>query len=141
LTRLLICILLSMPGTANDPQPSHALSDVHRIYVDSMGQDDEAVRFRSSLKQELTHAGFTIEADSAKANAVLSGTLSVRVLAGYSRAFADVALRASDGATIWQGRFGPRFMRGRRGDDDIKNRAGDIADKLLKDYKQSVAHR
>jgi hypothetical protein len=138
---LLICILIAMPGTANDSQPVHALSDVHLIYVDSMGHDDEAVRFRSLLKQELTHAGFTIEDNSAKADSVLGGTLSVRVVAGYSRAFADVALRASDGATIWQGRFGPRFLRGRKSGDDTKNCAGDLADKLLKDFKQSTSHR
>jgi hypothetical protein len=138
---LLMGMLLAMPGTANDSQPAHALSDVHHIYVDSMGQGDEAVRFRSLLKQELTHAGFTVEEDSAKADAVLSGTLSVRVVAGYSRAFADVALRATDGPTIWQGGFGPRFIRGRQGNDDIKNRAGDIADELVKDRKQSTAQR
>jgi hypothetical protein len=139
MTGLLICMLLAMPGTANDSQPAHALSDVHHIYVDSMGQGDEAVRFRSLLKQELAHAGFTIEDDSAKADAVLSGTLSVRVIAGYSKAFADLAMRAPDGATIWQGRFGPRFWRGRRGNDDVKNRASDIADKLLKDSKLATA--
>jgi hypothetical protein len=138
---LLMGMFLAMPGTANDSQPAHALSDVHHIYVDSMGQGDEAVRFRSLLKQELTHAGFTVEEDSAKADAVLSGTLAVRVVAGYSRAFADVALRATDGATIWQGGFGPRFIRGRQENDDIKNRAGDIADKLVKDRKQSIAQR
>jgi hypothetical protein len=134
-------MLLAMPGTSNDSQTAHALSNVHRIYLDSMGHDDEAVRFRSLLKQELTHAGFTVEDDSAKADSVLSGTLSVRVVAGYSRAFADVALRASDGATIWRGAFGPRFLRGRKSGDDTKNCAGDIADKLLKDFKQSTAHR
>jgi hypothetical protein len=141
MTNLLVGILLAMPGTANDLPPAHALSDVHRIYVDSMGHDDEAVRFRGLLKQDLTHAGFAIEDDSAKADAVLSGTLSVRVEAGYSWAYADVALRASDGATIWQGSFRPKFFHGRQGDDKTKNCAGDIADKLLKDFKQSTAHR
>jgi hypothetical protein len=141
MTSLIVCILLATPSAANDSQQTHALSDIHRIYVDSLGHDDEAVRFRSLLKQELTLAGFTIEDDSAKADAVLSGTLSVRVIDGYSRAFADVALRTSDGATIWQGRFGPRFLRGRKSGDDTKNCAGDIADKLLKDFKQSTAHR
>jgi hypothetical protein len=141
MTSLFICFLLAMPATVNDAQPAHALSDVHHIYIDSMGKDDEAVRFRSLLKQELTHAGFTVEDDSAKADAVMRGTLSVRVLAGYSRAYADVALRASDGGTIWQGDFGPTFLRGRKGDDEVKNCAGNIADKLLKDLKQSTAHR
>jgi hypothetical protein len=45
MTSLLVCILLAMPGAANDSQPAHALSDVHRICVDSMGHDDEAVPF------------------------------------------------------------------------------------------------
>jgi hypothetical protein len=141
MTSLLVCILLAMPGTPNDSQTAHALFDVHRIYVDFLGHDDEAVRFRSLLKQELTRAGFTIEDDSAKADAVLGGTLSVRVIDGYSRAFADVALRASDGVTIWRGAFGPRFLRGRKSGDDTKNCAGDLADKLLKDFKQSTVHR
>src|ERR1700687_3524254 len=141
MTSLLICILLAVPATAKDSQPAHALSDVHHIYIDSMGKDDEAVRFRTLLKQELSHAGFTIEDDAAKADAGMSGTLSVRVLAGYARAYADVALRASDGGTIWQGDFGPTFLRGRKGDDEVKNCAGNIADKLLRDLKQSTAHR
>jgi hypothetical protein len=36
MTSVLIRILLAMPGTANDLPPAHALSDVHRIYVDSI---------------------------------------------------------------------------------------------------------
>jgi hypothetical protein len=138
---LLIGILLVIPGVSSNSQAAHPLSDVHRIYVGSMGQDDEAVRFRGLLKQELTQLGFTIEDDSAKADAVLSGTLSVRVLAGYSRAYADVVLQASDGATIWQGSFDATFLRGRKGNDDVKNCSGNIADKLLKDFQQSTAHR
>jgi hypothetical protein len=108
-----------------------------------MGHDDEAVRFHSMLKQELIHAGLTLEEDPAKADAVLSGTLSIRVLDGYSLAFCDVTLRAFDGATLWQSAFGPKFRRfwhGLRSRDDVKNRAGDITDKHLKDYKQSTTH-
>jgi hypothetical protein len=138
---LLMCVFPAMAGTANDSQPAHALSDVHHIYVESMGHDDEAVRFLGLLKQELIHQGLTIEDDSAKADAVLSGTLSVRVIDGYSRGFADVVLRATDGATIWQGSFGPRFLRGRKAGDDIKNVAGNLVDRLVKDRKQSTAHR
>jgi hypothetical protein len=52
-----------------------------------------------------------------------------------------VSLRASDNATVWQGGFGPRFWRGRKSSDDTKNCAGDIADKLLKDFKQSTARK
>jgi len=76
-------MLLTMPAKSNDSHSVRTLSDVHSVYVDSMGHDDEAVRFHSILKKELTHAGFTIEDDSAKADAVLSGTISIRVLAGY----------------------------------------------------------
>lgn len=141
MTYFLMSIFLAITGLVSPSQPAHSLSDVHRIYVDSMGHDDEAARFRTLLKQELTHAGFTVEDDSAKADAALSGAFSVRVLAGYSKAYADLALRASDGTTIWAGKFGPRgFFRGHKGPDDIKNRASDIADKLLKDLKQSSAH-
>lgn len=137
---LFICMLLAMPAAANNPAPAHALSEVHHIYVDSMGHDDEAVRFRGLLKQELTRAGFTIEDDSAKADAVLSGTISIRVLAGYSRAFSDVTLRASDGAALWQDASRPRFWHGHQSGDDVKDRATDIADKLLKDSKQPTTH-
>ena len=96
-------------GASKSVQSAHTLTEVHHIYVDSIGHDDEAVRFRSLLNQEPTPASFIIEDDSAEADAVLSGTFSVRVLAGCSRAYADVAARASDGATIWQSDFGPRF--------------------------------
>lgn len=137
-------MLLTLPAKTNDSHLVRTLSDVHSIYVGSMGHDDEAVRFHRMLKQELTHAGFAIEEDPAKADAVLSGTLSIRVLDGYSRAFCDVTLRAFDGATLWQSAFGPRFRRfwhGNRSRDDVKNRAGDITDKLLKDLKQSTVHQ
>jgi hypothetical protein len=141
MTPLLLGILLAIQGAATGSQAARPLSEVHSIYVASMGHDDEAVGFRGSLKQELAHAGFALEDDSAKADALLSGTFSVRVEAGYTRAHADVAPRAPGGAMIWQGSFGQRFLPGRRGDADVKNRAGDIADKLRKDFKQSSAHR
>jgi len=47
MTPLVLGILLAIPGAATDSQTAHQLSDVHRIYVDSMGHDDEAVRFRA----------------------------------------------------------------------------------------------
>jgi hypothetical protein len=141
MTPSLLGILLAIHCAATGSQAARPLSEVHSIYVGSMEHDDEAVGFRGLLKQELAHAGFTIEDDSAKADALPSGPFSVRVEAGYTRACADVALRAPDGAMICQGGFYQRFLRGRRGDDDVKNGAGDIADKLLKDFKQSRAHR
>ena len=137
---LFICMLLTMPAKANDSPPVHSLSEVHHMYVDSMGHDDEAARFRGLVKQELTRAGFTIEDNSAKADAILSGTISIRVLAGYSRAFSDVTLRASDGAALWQSAFRPRFWHGKQSGDDVKDRATDIAAKFLQDFKQSTPH-
>jgi len=44
MTPLLLGILLAIPVAANDSQAAHALSEVHHIYVGSMGQDDEAKR-------------------------------------------------------------------------------------------------
>jgi hypothetical protein len=130
-----------MQGAAFRSQTAHSLSEIHRIYVDSMGAcDDEAVRFRGLLKQELTHAGFAIEDDSA------SRCVAKRQFLGTSGGWTLPGLRGcdaatTDGATICQGGLGPRFWRGRRSGDDTKNCAGDIADKLLKDAKQSGAHR
>jgi hypothetical protein len=45
-------------------------------------------------------------------------------------------VRTPDGATIWQGDFGPRFTRGRQR-DDVKNRARDIADNFF-ERRQTV---
>lgn len=60
-------------------QDQSALNAVRKIHVGSMGETDEAERFRLLFEDELSRKGFTVVDVAEKADAVLTGVLSVRV--------------------------------------------------------------
>jgi hypothetical protein len=99
-----------------------------------MGQSDEAERFRILLGDELTKVGFTVVDNESKADAVLSGVLTVRVYAEQSRARATVSLTSSDDVRLRGKDFEPRVHFG--GGDTVKLRAEDVAKDLWKEPKQ-----
>lgn len=124
-------IVLALPLVAYDA-PKPALAGVEKIYVGSMGQADEAERFRLLLEQELNRVGFRVVGRAEDADAILSGVLTVRVYADTSRARATVVLKSPDGEVLWSGDFEPRFSF-RAPSDTVKFRAQNIAKKLQKD--------
>jgi len=71
-------------------QAEARLHEVHSIYVGNMGADDEANRFRLLLEEQVAKKGFVIVDSPDKADAVLSGALSVRVHRNNSTARAYV---------------------------------------------------
>ena len=114
-----------------------ALAAVHRIYVDSMGHDEEAVRFRDLLRKDLAAAGFFVVDDPRHTDATLSGFVSIRVRHGYAKAYSTVTLTTADGRLIWGGDFGPAFRQS-LSSDTVMLRSKDIAMRLKEDRETAV---
>lgn len=126
-----VCLLLAVAATgAAKTQAVASLAGIRSIYVEPMGQDHEAVRFRKLLSDELTKAGFTIVADADDgADAVLSSMLSTPVVDGHSRAYAEVELTRRNGPRVWGGDF-PSRRRWPSGQDYVKKLAEEVAGAL-----------
>jgi hypothetical protein len=100
-----------------------------------MGQSDEAERFRLLLDNELNNVGFLTTEDSATADGVLTGVLSVRAETDGWRARVTVLLKTPDGQRLWGRDFEPHLKLGIK--DSVKLRAEDVAKALQKDVKKS----
>jgi hypothetical protein len=127
----LLLLLLAIPQFGQVP----SLASVKKIKIGSMGQSDEAERFRLLLDNELNKVGFITTEDSASADAVLTGVLSVRVEADESRARVTVLLKTPDGQRLWGKDFEPHLKLGAK--DTVKLRAEDVAKALQKDARKS----
>jgi hypothetical protein len=124
-----LALLTAVGASAQD------LRSTQKIYVGEMGQSDEAARFRILLGDELTKAGFTVVDSVSKADATLSGIMTVRVYDDSSIARATVSLTSSDGVRLWGKDFEPRAHFG-RGSDTVRFRAQDIAKNLRKEHNK-----
>jgi hypothetical protein len=130
---VLLLVFTLAPAGATTLQNSK-LATVKRIYVDSMGQTDAAVRFRQLLRDDLGKAGFEVAATPATADASLGGVLSTRkVLRRRIHAYATVALTTADGGQIWGGYFREPIFRLTLSNDAVAVRARDIVKKLKAD--------
>ena len=132
---LLVTCLFPVMVQAQSTKSLKSLTEVRKIYVGSMGQTDEAARFRILLQGELTKEGFAVVENQADADATLSGVLTVRVYSDESLARATLSLD-SNGANLWTADFEPHAHFGRTS-DTVKLRAEDVAKKLRKDCKLS----
>lgn len=115
------------------------LKTVKRVHVGSMGQSDEAARFRLILEAQLLKVGFEPQGTPESADATLTGVLIVRVFADGSTARATVVLKDKDGVRLWGGDFQPKMSLAslKRGyiwqkQDAVDYRAEDIARGLRK---------
>jgi len=114
------------------------LSVVQKIYVGDMGSADEADRFRLLLEEALSKKGFTIVDREDRADAILSGALSVRVFDDKSEARAFVRLTTHNGESIWAKDFGNKlFFNPFHRAEPVKRRAEDVANRLREDWKRS----
>lgn len=114
------------------------LSLVQKIYVGDMGSADEADRFRLLLEEALSKKGFTIVDREDRADAILSGALSVRVFDDKSEARAFVRLTTAGGESIWARDFGNKiFFNPFHRAEPVKRRAEDVAKRLREDWKRS----
>lgn len=128
----LVCLLLVITCFA---QVNESLSSIKKIYVGSMGQSDEAERFKLLLTDELGKEGFTTTDDSKMADAVLTGVLSVRVYSDQSLARVTTVLKTPDGVRLWGKDFEPHASFTRS--DTVKLRAHDVAKTLRKDIAKA----
>jgi hypothetical protein len=108
---------------------------VKTIKIGSMGQSDEAERFRLLLDEELGKAGFSTTEDDTAADAILTGALSVRVYNNTSKARVSVQLKTPSGKRLWGKDFEPHFNI--RGTETVRLRAQDIAKALAKEAKKT----
>jgi hypothetical protein len=106
------------------------LGTVSAIHIGSMGQSDDAERFRMLLEEELNKVHFRVTSDAGRADASLTGALSVRVYADSSVARATVVLKGAQEAALWRGDFQPRRTCSRK--DTVRLRAEDVAKELRK---------
>lgn len=111
---------------------------VQKIYVGEMGKADEAQRFRLLLKEQLSKKGFTVVESAERADAILSGALSVRVLDDNSEARVYVTLDTPGGERLWARDFGNKFLTNPfNRKEPTKRRAEDVANGLRKDWEKS----
>jgi hypothetical protein len=115
-----------------------SLASVKRIQVGSMGQSDEAERFRLLLADELGKVGFATTDDAKTADAVLTGALSVRVYAEESRARVTVVLKTPGGLRMWGKDFQPNLDFHWRTSDTVKRCAQVVAKTLRKDVEKAA---
>lgn len=125
---LILCIIALF--AACTAVAATSIAPMQKIYVASMGQSDEAERFRMLLGNELSKRGFTVVDSVERADAILSGVLTVRVHADDSVARATIVLKSKEGDLIWGRDMGPHFGWG--SSEPVKRRAEDIAKELRK---------
>ena len=119
-------------------QTEPRLHDVHNIYVGNMGVNDEADRFRLLLEEQVAKKGFVIVDSPDKADAILTGALSVRVHRNNSTARAYVTLHTSKGQKLWGRDFGSKLSNWFSLDEPVKLRAQDVANGLRQDWDKSA---
>jgi hypothetical protein len=125
---LLLTLLLAVPVIAQD------LHKVNKIFIGDMGTSDEAERFKMLLDDSLSKKGFTVVDKEEKADAVMTGVLSVRDHAKSSEARVTIFLKDKDGNKLWSMNFGSHRTWLRK--DPVEARADDVASKLRDDWKK-----
>ena len=116
------------------------LHEVHSIYVGNMGDDDEAGRFRLLLEEQVTRKGFAVVDSPEKADAILTGALSVRVHRNSSTARVYVTLHTPKGHRLWGRDFGSKMTNIFSLSEPVKLRAQDVANGLKQDWDKSAKH-
>jgi hypothetical protein len=114
-----------------------SLKQVKIVKIGSMGQSDEAERFRLLLDDELNKAGFITTEKDKDADAILTGALSVRTNAdARARVRVTVVLKTADARRLGGKDFEPRYNLA-LGRDPVKIRAEDVAKTLRKDVNNA----
>lgn len=111
---------------------------VQKIYVGDMGTLDTAERFRLLLEEQLARRGFQIVAREDRADAVLSGVLSLPVIEDEGKARITLQLKSLDGDLLWSGNFGPKLSSYFRLKDPLQLRAEDVANRLRSDSDKAA---
>jgi hypothetical protein len=114
------------------------LDEVHTIYIGNMGDADEADRFRLLLEEQVARKGFAVVDSAEKADAILTGALSVRVHRNSSTARVYVTLHTPKGQRLWGRDFGSKISNLFSLTEPVKQRAQDVANGLKQDWEKSA---
>ncbi|MDQ3818391.1 MAG: hypothetical protein M3362_12050 [Acidobacteriota bacterium] len=144
----ILCLLPSGVLANPDQQPNQtSLHKVQKIYLEELGTTQEAARFHLLLEEKLTERGFTVVDKPEKADATLSGALSVSpagIYGGTSDIGVTVQLKTPSGERLWSGNFAGQTYLGviaslkRKDQDVVEYRAHDLAKKLRADWEKSA---
>ena len=148
---LLLVVSLAAAGAAAETYAQTQTPTLHlvsKIYIGELGSSDEAARFRLLLEDKLSRRGFTVVDKPEKADAVLSGALSVSaagVHGGMSDVGVTVRLVSISGERLWSinlpkpATFGAFFkIRGMKGKEPVEYRAEELAKELREDWEKSA---
>ena len=94
-----IALIAIASGLAQYRWPN--MTTVQKVYVDKLGNNDDAERFRFQLGIELGNAGFTTWPDADGADGVVKGTFSYRNFSDKSGAAANLRIMSQDNKEIW----------------------------------------
>lgn len=114
------------------------LDKVKAIYVGNMGDADEADRFRLLLEEQIARRGFAVVDSPEKADAILSGALSVRIHRNSSTARVYATLQTPAGQRLWGRDFGSKISNLFSLTEPVKLRAQDVANGLKQDWDKSA---
>ena len=77
------------------------MTTVQKVYVDKLGNNDDAERFRFLLATELSHQGFTPWDGVDGADGIIKGTFSYKNFGDKSGAAANLRIMSQDNKEIW----------------------------------------
>ncbi len=86
-------------GLAQNRPPN--LTTVQRLWVDKLGNNEDAERFRYQLAVELGHQGFTAADQAEGADGIIKGTFSFRNFTERSGAAANLRIVSPDDKEMW----------------------------------------
>ncbi len=112
-----------------------SLSNVQRIYIDKLGNNDDAERFRSVGARELEHAGFSTASSPEDADAILKGTFTFANWGEKSGGQLNFRLVSRDDKEIWAGSVADKIKPGR---DSMQWVAQEFAKQLKKRKEQAI---
>lgn len=146
---LFLGLWLIPSSTLANPYPQTkqtSLHQVQKLYLEEVGTSAEAARFRLLLEDKLSEKGFTIVDKPEKADAILSGALSVSpagLYGGTSDVGVTVQLKSPAGERLWSGNFAGQVITlgvisSLKFKDIVEYRAKELAKKLRGDWEKSA---
>jgi hypothetical protein len=112
-----------------------SLANVQRIYIDKLGNNDDAERFRSVGARELEHVGFNTASGPDDADAILKGTFTFANWGEKSGGQLNFRLVSRDDKEIWAGSIADKIKPGR---DSMLWVAQEFAKQLKKRKEQAI---
>ena len=112
-----------------------SLANVQRIYIDKLGNNDDAERFRSVGARELERAGFSTASQAEDADAILKGTFTFANWGEKSGGQLNFRLLSRDDKEIWAGSVADKIKPGH---DSIQWVAQEFAKQLKKRKEQTA---